>query len=82
VASLQRPVLVSKLAPVTLSSSGTPVSEAQPDINQATAARVMMNFMDCLLRGTREGRLNLSMDVASLPRIACRLRYLAIVLQQ
>jgi len=46
VTSVHSPVLMSRFAPVTLSSSGTVVSELQPDINQATATTLMMNFMD------------------------------------
>jgi hypothetical protein len=47
VASEQRPVLVSRFAPDTLSSSGAVVSEAQPEASQATARTLIMVFMDC-----------------------------------
>jgi hypothetical protein len=50
VASVHRPVLMSRFAPITLSSSGTVVSEVQPDMNQATATTPMMKFMDCSAR--------------------------------
>jgi hypothetical protein len=50
VASLHRPVLASKFAPVMLSSSGAVKSEVQPDINQATATKLMMNFIECSAR--------------------------------
>jgi hypothetical protein len=46
VASEQSPVLVSKFAPVALSSSGAAPSEAQPETNQATAIRVIIIFME------------------------------------
>ena len=46
-ASVHRPVLVSRFVPVTLSSFGTVASEVQPHINQATATTPMMNFIDC-----------------------------------
>ena len=45
-ASEQSPVLVSKFAPVALSSSGAAASEAQPETNQATAIRVIIIFME------------------------------------
>ena len=49
-ASEHRLVLVSKLAPVTLSSSGALVSDAQPDNNQMAATRVVIFFMVCSVR--------------------------------
>jgi len=39
---------MSRAAPVMLSSSGAVVSEAQPDANQATAIRLVMNFIGLL----------------------------------
>jgi hypothetical protein len=47
VASEHSPVLASTFAPVTLSSSGVPFSEAQPETSQDTATAVMRNFMHC-----------------------------------
>jgi hypothetical protein len=44
-ASVHKPVLASRFAPVTLSSSGTVASEVQPDINQARATALMMSFI-------------------------------------
>jgi hypothetical protein len=49
-ASEHRLVLVSKFAPVTLSSSGGLVSEAQPDSNQTTATTLIIVFMVCSVR--------------------------------
>jgi hypothetical protein len=50
VASVHRLVLESRFAPVTLSSSGGVMSEAQPETNQATATTLTMIFMDCSAR--------------------------------
>jgi hypothetical protein len=61
VASLHRPVLISRFAPVTLSSSGAVVSEAQPHTNQATASTLIMIFMDC------SARIKCKKHVISLP---------------
>ena len=44
-ASVHRLVLASRFAPVTLSSSGALVSEAQPDTNQAIASTLTMIFI-------------------------------------
>lgn len=46
-ASVHTPVLASRVAPMMLSSSGAEASEVQPDTNQPTATRLMMNFIDC-----------------------------------
>lgn len=46
-ASVHRPVLTSKSAPVMLSSSGAVASVVQPEASQATRIVLMMNFMDC-----------------------------------
>jgi hypothetical protein len=48
VASVHKFVLVSRFAPVTLSSSGAEASEAQPDTNQTTASTLIMVFMGLL----------------------------------
>jgi hypothetical protein len=45
VASVQRPVLMSRLGAVTLSSSGAAANELQPDSSQAIATASTMNFM-------------------------------------
>jgi len=45
-ASVHTPVLVSSVAPMMLSSSGAVARELQPDTNQPTATRLMMNFID------------------------------------
>jgi hypothetical protein len=50
VASVHRFVLVSRFAPVMLSSSGAVVSEAQPDTNQTTASTLTMIFIDFSVR--------------------------------
>jgi hypothetical protein len=68
VASVHKFVLVSRFAPVTLSSSGAVVSEAQPDTNQTTASTLTMIFMGLLCMDKVEkhcnsaglGRLSLS----------------------
>ena len=57
-ASVHKFVLVSRFAPVTLSSSGAVVSEAQPDTNQTTASTLTMIFMGLLSASL--GRLSLS----------------------
>lgn len=46
-ASLHRPVRLSRFPPVTLSSLG---AEAQPDTNQAIASALIINFIAVLLR--------------------------------
>jgi hypothetical protein len=53
VASVHKFVLVSRFAPVTLSSSGAEASEAQPDTNQTTASTLIMVFMGLLFLWTR-----------------------------
>jgi hypothetical protein len=50
VASVHMPVLMSSVAPIMLSSSRGVASEVQPDTNQPTATRLMMNFIDCSAR--------------------------------
>ena len=49
-ASEQSPVLASRFAPDTLSSSGALVSEAQPEASHAVASTLIMVFMDCSAR--------------------------------
>jgi len=44
-ASVHNPVLASRFAPVTLSSSGTVASEVHPDINQASATALTISFI-------------------------------------
>ena len=58
-ASVHTPVLMSSVAPIMLSSSGTVASEVQPDTNQPTATRLMMNFMD-FLHGEKVAKRSIS----------------------
>jgi hypothetical protein len=50
VASVHRAVLMSRFAPVILSSFRAVASEVQPDTSQATATKLIINFMDCSAR--------------------------------
>jgi hypothetical protein len=66
VASVHKFVLVSRFAPVTLSSSGAVASEAQPDTNQTTASPLIMIFMGLLCMD----KVEIHCDSASLGRLS------------
>ena len=66
-ASVHKFVLVSRFAPVTLSSSGAVASEAQPDTNQTTASTLTMIFIDFSVRIVCKVRNSLPTEHAAVP---------------